>query len=61
MPTVDDFRSGERVAHVTLGDGVVDPVEGGVVVVHYKTGVIGKYDRRWFELNPRFIFHRSAA
>lgn len=63
MSRFDDFRRGDRVAHITLGDGVVTEVNDTVhVVYHQKVAgrlVHGTYDRRWFDTNPKFLSHRS--
>lgn len=66
MSKFDDFKPGERVAHITVGDGVVTAIEDGCVYVQYDRPVIkgkpftGAYDRRWFEIHPTFLFHRRV-
>lgn len=64
MSNFDDFKPGDRVAHVGVGDGIVTAVENGYVTVAYdlatKSGPFkGQYDRRWFEINTNFLFHRT--
>ena len=60
MTQASDFKTGERVAHVHMGDGVV--VEGGDVVrVKYDDwGSICSYDAEWFRAHPRYLFHRRT-
>lgn len=58
MSTFDDFHPGDRVAHISLGDGTVQSASYSIVVVRYDNKAIGQYDRRWFELHPRYLFHR---
>lgn len=65
MSTFDDFKVGECVAHISNGDGVVTAVDDCVrVLFDRKTDKgmhwVGAYDRRWFELNPKVLFHRST-
>lgn len=65
MSTFDDFSKDQRVTHISLGDGTVTHVNTEFVFVAYDKHVIkgkpctGQYDRRWFELYPTFLFHRS--
>lgn len=59
-----DFIRGDRVAHVSLGDGVVTAIEDGCVVVTYhkrynNKPVIGKYGRIWFRENGHMFFKRE--
>lgn len=61
----EDFKVGEAVAHISLGDGVVTGRPEGEVCVTYpgrgmKRTATGRYDRRWFELHPGYLFHRSV-
>lgn len=65
MTTFSDFAQHDSVAHITLGDGVVCEKDNTIVTVRferrYNNGpcVVGKYDQRWFEINPKFLSHRS--
>jgi hypothetical protein len=62
----DTFRKGDRVAHVTVGNGVVTIADGKRVHIQFdriaRDGkpVIGVYDRQWFELHPAYVFHRAG-
>jgi hypothetical protein len=65
MSTFDDFRPGDLVAHIANGDGTVESVTETVNVVYLRKDRRGQairnsYDRQWFILNPRFLFHRTA-
>jgi hypothetical protein len=64
-PSFDDFQAGDHVAHITLGDGEVSAVDSAHVHVTYadRRGVRakGSYDRRWFVLCPRYLFHRNVT
>lgn len=60
------FKVGERVSHIGMGDGVVTSTDNDEVCVTYsrrahggKT-ITGRYDRRWFEMHPGYLFHRRA-
>ena len=69
MSNFEDFKPRDRVAHIMLGDGTVTHVdEFGVHVRFNRTRSNGNggrkhfegiYDRRWFALNPTYLFHRS--
>lgn len=59
MMHLSRFKPGDRVAHITVGDGVVIAGEPDVVTVRYQK-LTGIYDARWFELNPTFLFHRHT-
>ena len=64
MSRFEDFKARDRVAHILIGDGVVTRVDDdGVHVtfdhVRHKKHVEGVYDRRWFALNPEYLFHRT--
>lgn len=61
MSRFEDFRVGQKVAHVRLGDGRVSEVTPEYVSVRYDDKTLGEYDHRWFELHPTFLFHRSAT
>lgn len=73
MTPFQKFIPGDHVAHISMGNGIVQPREYMpsakfnemelVVTVKYERGpgYIGKYDARWFELNPRFLFHRIES
>ena len=52
------FRRGDRVSHITVGDGVVIG-DGNLIVVQYQH-LVGKYDANWFKVNPHFLFHRGT-
>lgn len=56
----DTFKVGDKVAHITLGDGIVREIGSEVCVFYGERGPTGKYDHRWFELHPNFLFHRSS-
>lgn len=65
-PHFDDFSVGDDVAHFRLGDGVVTAIENGEVIITYARkslgkNVIGKYDHRWFDLNPGLMFFRNLV
>jgi hypothetical protein len=66
MAGFDNFKTGERVAHISCGAGVVTAADEEFVHVTYdQTNAkgrhwTGKYDRRWFELCPNYLFHRTA-
>lgn len=59
------FQVGDSVAHITLGDGKVTRNNGEYIVVCLerpgrKRGFyVGEYDARWFQLHPRYLFHRG--
>ena len=59
MAEFEDFKEGEHVAHITIGDGIVTRVTGAYVRVHYDRGVMGVYERGWFKQYPTYLFHRS--
>ena len=66
MATINDFAAGDRVAHIRQGDGIVMQTGDIVIVVFDKKlkndrSIIGKYDRRWFELYPKYLFHRTVT
>lgn len=61
MADMGDFRVGERVAHITNGDGVVVVSDDEDVRVKYDNGSLGIYDDVWFYHHPKFLFHRSPA
>jgi len=60
------FEKGDTVAHIYLGDGVVtdkDPVSVTVTFERrdkQKKNVVGIYDAHWFDLHPRYLFHRGT-
>lgn len=64
MAKFEDFKVGESVAHINIGDGHVSAIEDGHVCVTYdrkdarEKPFTGKYDHRWFELHPAYLFHR---
>lgn len=61
MIAAQRFKSGDRVAHIRLGDGVVvhsNEVDEVRVRFQKCTGV---YDSRWFEMHPGWLFHRGTA
>lgn len=67
-PHLEKFLVGDRVAHITAGDGIVTAHEDGCVVVTYdalsgkkRKPTVGKYDANWFRINPSFLFHRSRS
>lgn len=53
------FRPGDRVAHISAGDGVVVSSQPGVVQVQFQN-FVGKYDKLWFDLHPSYLFHRGT-
>lgn len=65
------FQVGDRVAHISLGDGVVTAREPSHVQVTYDEKykkeivsvggkhIVQNYDAAWFVRNPKFLFHRS--
>lgn len=53
------FKQGDRVAHISLGDGVVIRSTVDSVHVRYQQ-CTGIYDARWFELHPTWLFHRHT-
>lgn len=59
VAALERFKPGDRVAHITLGDGVVlrNAVDG--VHIRYQN-CEGIYDARWFELHPTWLFHRHT-
>ncbi len=61
----EDCDAGQRVAHITCGDGVITVIENGEVCVIYDRvingeRVRGRYDRNWFRIHPKYLFHRNA-
>lgn len=62
---VDDFKVGDRVHHIMIGDGKVIEADAQHVRVRFehirhRVHVEGVYDRQWFALNPEgYLFHRS--
>lgn len=67
MTTAADFRVGDRVAHIRMGDGVVVSDDPSLIAVKFdhktRNGQhsMGFYDPNWFRINPHFLFHRSAS
>lgn len=66
LQLVQRFQKGDHVAHITLGDGEVTENDGQTVSVtfvgRHKDGSHwrGCYDALWFNLNPKFLFHRNT-
>lgn len=64
MSKLEDFYEGQRVAHITIGDGYVVSKNDNSITVRYdrkdteKKRAEGIYDKRWFELHPNYLFHR---
>ena len=54
------FHVGDNVSHISAGDGIVVAASLDGVHVQFR-GYIGKYDARWFELHPHYLFHRGTA
>lgn len=58
----DDFRPGDYVAHINLGDGTIERVDSAVHVLFdrdvYGHVIRGVYDRIWFSKFPGYLFHR---
>lgn len=59
-PPLQRFKAGDRVTHISAGNGVVIPSTDGSIHVRYQ-GWTGIYDARWFELYPRFLFHQGTV
>lgn len=65
MSKLEDFKVGDYVAHIMIGDGRVTAVDEQGVHVTYahqrnKKPVHGIYDKQWFALNgDGYLFHRS--
>lgn len=59
MSDISDFKVGQRVAHVHMGNGVVTE-DGGILRVKYDewAGVCA-YNAQWFRDHPRYLFHRT--
>lgn len=56
------FTKGDRVAHISGGDGVVignDGNDGKAIKVQFQRAV-GIYDQLWFDLHPGWLFHRGT-
>lgn len=65
MSTLEDFAIGDRVAHISLGDGAVIQVGENVHVQFDRLAskgrhIIGIYDRAWFQMHPNSLFHRTS-
>lgn len=59
-----DLKVGDKVVHANVGNGIVTNIENDTVYVLYetpqfKTNAKGEYDRRWFELHPDLLTHRT--
>lgn len=62
MSALTDFKPGQRVAHISMGDGTVSAVDArGVHVRFDKWKSEGVYDENWFRHYPTYLFHRTAA
>jgi hypothetical protein len=59
-PAMARFKAGDRVSHLTAGEGVVIRSDATHVEVRYQRGT-GIYDANWFRLHPRLLFHRGTA
>lgn len=62
---IDKFTTGQKVAHIAIGDGFVTAADGKTITVTYDKHsrgrpVTGVYDDQWFRLHPEFLFHRSS-
>lgn len=55
MAIFSDFRPQDRVYHRNCGAGVVTEVTDCVCVQYDDSKTKGRYDRRWFELNPHAL------
>lgn len=66
------FQVGNKVAHISLGDGLVtarEPERGIITVTYGKKytapaalagkNIVQNYDAAWFVRNPKYLFHRS--
>lgn len=48
------FKAGDRVTHITVGDGVVTRCGNGQVEVRFQN-LVGIYDNNWFGLHPGWL------
>ena len=61
----EDFLAGQRVAHISVGDGTVISNDGKTVCVTFdrltrsSKPIMGEYPYVWFEQHPNWIFHRT--
>lgn len=60
----EELNVGDKVAHITLGDGIITSIEEDGVHVTYERKSNGEnesgiYDQNWFRLNPKYLFKRS--
>lgn len=60
MSPFERFRFGDAVAHINMGDGRVIGNDGKEIRVQFAMGD-GVYDAKWFDRNPRFLFHRNIT
>jgi hypothetical protein len=58
MSEPDDFATGDRVHHVTMGDGIVIEASHHAVRVRYEDAT-GIYDATWFARYPNDLVRRS--
>lgn len=47
------FTVGDRIRHVTAGDGDVTRIDGEGVRVKYDSGASGCFDEAWFAMYPK--------
>jgi len=60
---------GDKVAHVSCGDGVVIGNDGLCITVRFPRppgaskghDAVGIYDANWFRVNPKYLFHRDTT
>lgn len=68
----EQFQIGNKVAHISLGDGTVtarEPERGIITVTYHQKytapatlkgkNIVQNYDAAWFVRNPKYLFHRS--
>lgn len=53
------YESGDTVAHIRLGDGLVTRKTEEYVVVQF-AGAFAEFDVGWFGNYPDYLFHRST-
>ena len=62
MSPFKKFQFGDRVAHISMGDGVVTLNNGEYILVKFQRGnVTAEFDAGWFANYPRYLFHRGTV
>ena len=61
---VQDFTPGQRVAHITLGDGMVTAVDTEVHVTYdwvtaHGDALVVTYDKHYFAVCPDYLFQQT--